>query len=180
MKPLKAFFVAGAAASAILMTSQVIAEKPDRIVMPPPPQFDSKGYPGTTCQPSTLGLATYSQGRICNPAGSTEDLNVFCPIVRDDMEGGDGTVIFVDIAQYVRVVECTASSLGRWYDVVYEETRSVIQPAGEATITLNLEETVNPGYYSLSCILPEDSCIFGYFVLEFENYDYGEMTDYNR
>lgn len=180
MKPLKAYFVMGAAASAILMSSQVIAAKPDRIDIPPPPDYDIKGYPATACHPSPVELASYNQGRICNPPDSTENLKVYCPIVRDDMIDGNGTFIAVHIAQYVQAVECTAFSLDQHYDVIDQSTSFVAIPDGETSIALVLEDTVSLGTYSLSCTLPADSCIFGYFVLEYEGDEYEETTDYNR
>jgi hypothetical protein len=87
-------------------------------------------------------------------------------------------MLWVDVAQYVWPVECTAFSLSQGYDVIAEVSGSVIR-YGEARISLMLEESVDEGFYSLTCTLTPDSCIFGYHVWEWEG-EHDEATDYNR
>lgn len=179
MKFIKAFFVTSALAMVMIMATQALAKKPEEIVVPPPPGYDIKSYPATACQPSPMGVATFQQGHICNPDNSTVELNLNCPIVRDDVVEGDDTLILVNVAQYLWPVECTAYSLDQGYGVIDEVNASQIV-YGETTLLLTLEETESDGYYSLSCMLPEDSCFFGYRVYEWEDGDYEMTTDYNR
>jgi hypothetical protein len=148
-----------------------------------PPDFDRKSYRATGChsQPSeTVVYNLYGFSGICNPSSSTSDLEVFCPIVRDNAVDEEGAVIVVNVAvNAFTPVECTARSWGSSFTLVDEVTAPSPGPAFQSILLL-LEESDPGGSYSLSCILPPDgSCILSYDVYEWER-SLDNMTDYNR
>ncbi len=183
MKLYKSFFVIGAAASIMLIASQASSGPggPDQPL--PPPDFDAKSYRATGCQARPLDAVTYEFGGICNPSGSTTEVEVVCPIVRDNVEDVDGALITVDVGITSLPVECTAYSWRGPGGLVFQAIDEVTVSSsccGFMSIFLQLEESVSGGSYSLSCKLPPDmSCILGYRVMEWEG-SQDNMTDYNR
>ena len=147
------------------------------------PYGDFKSYRATGCQARPLDAVTYEFGGICNPSGSTTEVEVVCPIVRDNVEDLDGALITVDVGVTSLPVECTAYSWRGPGGLVFQAIDEVTVSSsccGFMSIFLQLEESVSGGSYSLSCKLPPDmSCILGYRVMEWEG-SQGNMTDYNR
>jgi hypothetical protein len=180
MKLVKSLPTLAAAAAALLLTSQVGSAPPDK--WPPPPDYDVKSYPGSACQPMSgyEAYAEYIPGGIRN-VDEAEPLLVVCPIVRDDVEGTDGTrEIVVSIYQGSQIgpCACLAFSYAEDYDLIEYVTAYAVDP-GKTTLYLDLEESVPDGYYDLMCGLMPGSTLYSYRVSEWQG-DYGDMTDYNR
>jgi hypothetical protein len=159
-----------------VITGEVIAAKPT--VMPKPPDYDVKSYPGSGCRqiaPSELAF-----GWNCN-TGSIGDpsITVTCPIVRDDVMGEDGTYdLQVDVYQGAGgLAGCVAVSWDR--NNVIESVSDSNTDYGETTLFVDLNESVPGGYYTLECSLAPQACIRSYRVYEAQG-DYSKMTDYER
>jgi hypothetical protein len=180
MKFVKFLPTLAAAAVALLLSSQAGSVPPDK--WPPPPDYDVKSYSGSACQPMSgyEAYAGYIPGGIRN-ADPVEPLLVVCPIVRDDVEGTDGTrEIVVSLYQGAQVgpCSCLAFSYAEDYELIEYVTAYAVD-FGETTLSLVLEESVPDGYYDLMCALMPGSTLYSYRVSEWQG-EYGDMTDYNR
>jgi hypothetical protein len=175
-------------AFSIISTQQVLAKKP-----PPPAEYDEKSYRATGCQvhPSDANAVTYQIGGICNnpdlypPASEVE---VVCPVVRDNVLDSDGVLIFVDVGVTSSPIECTAYSWkgpGSLVGTTVDEDTNSAGSFGFSSIFLWLEESEENGSYSLKCILPapvseaDTACVLSYRVREWEG-SADNMTDYDR
>ncbi|MDJ0807348.1 MAG: hypothetical protein QNJ78_10990 [Gammaproteobacteria bacterium] len=175
-RPLRIF----TAASLVLFAAEVLSS-PDEGGGGPPrdPEFDAKTYRATGCQARPIDLVIYENGGICNPENSPSEVEVTCPIVRDNTENEDGANIVVNVGVSDSPIECTAYSWGtHWSET--EKVSDATSGWGFISIFLQLTESTPGGSYSLSCILPPDmSCVYGYKVWEWEGSD-DNMTDNNR
>lgn len=158
------------------VTGQVLAAKPP--VIPPPPDYDVKSYPGSGCR--QISGPEFAFGWNCNGGGIGDpNIAVTCPIVRDDVMGDDGTYAFeVDVYQGAGgQAFCTAVSWDGVEPVDFVSDSNSVDI--EATLDVDLEESVPGGYYTLECILEPGACIHSYRVYEAQS-SYSEMTDYDR
>jgi hypothetical protein len=151
---------------------------------PKPAVYDVKSYRASACQARYPDAVVYDFGGICNPSESAMDVEIVCPIVRDNVQNGDGALIVVDVGVSGAPVLCTASSWNGPGGLVWEPVDEISADTGPAlgftSISLQLVESAPQGSYSLSCVLPPDlSCILSYRVWEWQGSE-DNMTDYNR
>jgi hypothetical protein len=142
-----------------------------------PPLFDYKHYRANACQARPLDLVTYEWGGICNFSDSASEIELNCPIVRDNVLNVDWVVIAMDVGVTSLPVECTATSWNGFQ--VTDEVTAVAPCCGFVNMVLELQESTAGGYYSLSCTVPSDACVLGYKVMEWQG-SWDNMTDYNR
>ena len=145
---------------------------------PPPPDVDAKTYRATACQARPADVGRYEHGAIFNPSDSATDVEVVCPLVRDNVENRDGVEIWINLAVGLEDVECEAASWSSHYQELDRASDSV-SGVGFPTMYLRLETSDSGGSYSLTCTLPPDSMISSYEVQEPQG-STGNMTDYDR
>ena len=119
---------------------------------------DWKGYAGVNCLPQSnndpVRRSAINQAAFANTGTST--LTVFCPVVRDEREGGDNRVAAVA----VRFRNRNAAVAGRCefssHDIngMRIDSRSAVAPFGETTLSMGPIDANNWGSYVLSCQLP--------------------------
>lgn len=177
MKIFNALFIVSIVSVAAMITTQANSAPPEKL--PPAPTYDVKSYSGTACQPSPVDRASYNVGMICNN-DFTYGLVVYCPVVRDDTQGTDGTYEFIVNVKLNMPgeISCTALSFDSDRDQIEIVSDSTAE-TGEQTLYLDLDESAVDGYYDLTCSLPPAGCIYSYRVYEWES-TYRDMTDYNR
>jgi hypothetical protein len=132
---------------------------------PPTPPDDVKTYRATACQARPADVWRYEYGGIYNPADSPTEVEVVCPIVRDNVENDSGASIVVYLGVGVEPVECTFTAWSTSWELIDEVTGSATG-VGFPPLYLWLQSSDPDGSYSLSCTLPPDSMIFSYEVQE--------------
>jgi hypothetical protein len=134
--------------------------------------YATRIFAGAECQLqdpiNVSGLPEYGFGTILNGFGAPGDVNVVCPVVRDNTSNLNGTADFT-----VRVVSngadfvlCSSYSVdedGTLIDTVTASTNSNVP----VTLNIDLAISANKGAYSMRCVLPPDSMIINYRLKEF-------------
>jgi hypothetical protein len=119
---------------------------------------DWKGYAGVGCLPQSqndsIRRSAIGQSAFANMGDST--ITVFCPVVRDEWEGGATRVAAVA----VRFRNRNASVQGRCEFITFDltghpvDSRTALAPFGETTLRMGPLNANNWGSYTLTCQIP--------------------------
>ena len=136
-------------------------------------QYDAKTYPGITCEAqavaeidefSNLGFDMFN----ANPGKR----NVVCPIVRDNTKNTTGTLgVYVNAFNVAnRTLTCTLFSADRFGVIIASDINSTSN-SGDQTIYLDVDSSVDRGYYGINCELANGAAIRSYEVREYLDTD---------
>jgi len=136
-------------------------------------QYDAKTYPGISCEAQAvaeideflnLGFDMFN----ANPGKR----NVVCPIVRDNTKNNNGTLgVYVNTFNVAnRTLECTLYSADR-FGLIIESDLNSTSNSGDQTIYLDVNNSVDRGYYAFSCELANGAAIRSYEVREYLDTD---------
>ena len=122
------------------------------------PGQDWKGYAGVNCMAQSntdpIRRSAVNQTAFANTGTST--ITVFCPVVRDEAEGGDNRVSAVAVRFRNRNSAVTGRCEFSSHDIsgLKIDSKSAVAPFGETTLKLGPVNAHNFGSYVLSCQVP--------------------------
>lgn len=132
---------------------------------------DNKVYPGSTCLPESSDSAsrlTRTGGRIFNP-GSQGNVNLRCPIGRDNTTGGTPNS-FIDVTGNVQIESCTLNTyrvngtlITRNQD---NDNRFTDVGNGIRRIDIRNANQESQGAYEIQCQLPPGASFVRYSLAE--------------
>ena len=127
-------------------------------------QYDAKTSPGIACEAQAvaeideflnLGFDMFN----ANPGKR----HVVCPIVRDNVKNANGTLgVYVSVHNVAnRTLECTLFSADRFGLIIDADVNSTSN-SGDQTIYLDVDTSVDRGFYGFNCELANGAAIRSY------------------
>ncbi len=135
--------------------------------------YDAKTYPGIHCEAQSVAQINDFTNLGFDMFNATQGRkHVVCPIVRDNTSNTNGThSVYVYVSNPAnRTIECTLYSYDRYSGLIDSDTNSTSNP-GDQTIFLDVDNSIERGYYGINCRLPQNGAIRSYEVREFHDTD---------
>lgn len=136
-------------------------------------KYDAKTYPGITCEAQSVAeIGLFQNLGFMMVNANQGRRSVVCPVVRDNTENTDGTWgAFVHISNPPnRSTDCTLYSYDQ-YNVLIDSDTGSTGAVGNQTIFLDVDASVDGGFYGITCELPNQGLVHSYEVREFLDTD---------
>lgn len=135
---------------------------------------DNKVYPGSTCKPINSGTTGLFYGNgasnLTHVTPNPVDINVACPVVRDNTTGpvGSGPNAFIDVNS--NTVSCSLDTTDEFGVATLNSTTAVpFQPVAGVNawrFDIRAVPQVSQGAYIVKCTLPPSTSVLRYSVSE--------------
>lgn len=132
-------------------------------------QYDAKTYPGVSCEAQAVAeIDAFSNLEFDMFNANPDSRSVVCPIVRDNTKNTNGTVgVYVNIYNVANSkLECALYSADKFGLVIASDINSTSN-SGNQTIYLDVDSSVDRGFYGINCTLEEGAAIRSYEVREY-------------
>jgi len=164
----------------ILLSSMTIASAPQALAIQFEPDtnltfipYDAKTYPGISCEAQAVAeIDEFMNLSFDMFNANPGKRNVVCPIVRDNTKNPDGTLgVYINVYNVAnRTLECWLYSSDRFGLIIDSDTSSTSN-SGDQTIYVSVDDSVERGFYAISCELANGAAIRSYEVREFLDTD---------
>ncbi len=135
---------------------------------------DNKVYAGSTCKPINSGTTGLFYGNgatnLTHVTTNPVDINVVCPVVRDNTTGpvGSGPNAFIDVNS--NTVSCSLDTTTEFGETTFNSATAVpFQPVAGINVwrfDIQAVPQVSQGAYIVKCTLPPSTSVLRYSVAE--------------
>lgn len=137
--------------------------------------YDAKTYPGITCEAQAVAETDDFLNLAFDMVNAdTGRRTVVCPVVRDNTKNADGTIgAYVNVNNPAnRTTECSLYSYDKFGSIIDSNSNSTSN-TGDQTIYLDVDTSIEGGFYGITCTLPYLAVVRSYEVREFLSSDDG-------
>lgn len=164
----------------ILLSSIAISSAPQALAIQLEPEtnpifipYDAKTYPGISCEAQAVAeIDEFINLSFDMFNANPGKRNIVCPIVRDNTKNLDGTLgVYINVFNVAnRTLECSLYSSDR-FGLIIDSDFSSTSSSGDQTIYLDVDNSVDRGFYGINCELANGAAISSYEVREFLDTD---------